>query len=68
MKVELYTHHTCVKQVFEAISKPTNPETDTDGDFEAKLAYNENSSDVDQLSGIDCRFCSIHLLDSYYCW
>jgi len=36
-QVELYTHHTCVKELF------------------------------DSLKGIDCRLCSVHLVDAYYC-
>ena len=38
LQVELYTHHTCVKELF------------------------------DSLKSLDCRLCSIHLVDSFYCW
>ena len=36
--MELYTHHTVVKDI------------------------------LDRLNVLDCRLCSIHLVDSFYCW
>jgi len=46
-QVELYTHHTCVKSVVDALTQGQR----------AMGAV-----------ALDCRLCSVHLVDSFYCW
>lgn len=49
-QVELYTHHTCVKSVVDALTKGQRVMGGT------------------PAVALDCRLCSVHLVDSFYCW
>ena len=62
-QVELYTHHMCVKGVIdELVSGQRTVVAAQAGGGAGK------SGGGSPLLPLDCRLCSVHLVDSFYCW
>lgn len=58
-QVELYTHHMCVKGVIDEL---------TSGQRAVATLHVGGGEPASTSLPLDCRLCSVHLVDSFYCW